>query len=782
MSCSSELYSHPGKLLEDHLIGVKELALQFLSEKPREWQERLKPYLTIACLTHDIAKATSYFQEYLLTDEEARRRELRNKPETKHSHLSAIVAYYLAKEIAPEGSLMPFFTYVAVRRHHGDLKDVYREASLILDESEKTIIKSQIESIDADKFRILGEKLHEVGLPRVITLEDLKGAMEVASQDQQLWRRFIRRQRRQWTVAQYFIMNLLYSLLLDADKTEVVIGKHLPDRPDVPVNLVDTYKQKVFGTGSPTSPLNKLREQAYEEALRRAEELSPDNRILTLNLPTGMGKTLTALSVALHLREKLGGTHRIIYSLPFLSIIDQTSSIVEDIFRKNGIEPTTSLLLKHHHLSEIYYRDAENEFEEDHARLLIEGWNSEIIITTFVQLFHTLISYRNRAMRKLHRLARSIIILDEVQSIPVKYWEPFREVLEFLTRQLDAYVLFVTATQPLIVEPEAATSLVEHRKYFSQLKRISLVARPEVSDFEQLYNHIFEEHARSGKSVLCILNTINSAKEFYDSLTARRHEQVAYLSSHLVPAHRLQVIREIKQGKYPYAVTTQLVEAGVDIDFNVVVRDLAPLDSVIQSAGRCNRNALHQGVTYVVQLLNPNHHHRPWASYIYDATLLDITKQLLFNGGQNKWDEDEVYELIHRYFELVKDRKAQDIQLLEAIRQLRYQADDGTSIRDFQLIEEAQPQLDVFIEWDEHAQTVWQEYEQIVALPDPFERRKQFDRIRARFYQYVVAIPSRADNLPPQMHGFGYVSRDDLEHYYDPITGYKLNTSGGLFV
>ncbi len=769
ISRSSNLFSHPGKLLEDHLIGVANLAEKLLQEKPKRWQELLSPYLRIAALTHDIAKATGYFQQYIQADEEGKKK-LRNKPETKHAHLSAIVAYYVSKQISSEDSLMHFFTYLAVRRHHGNLDNVQYETIAMLSDEDEKIMYRQIESINDEKFNILAQKLGEAGLPARLNKNLLFKAISTVKNDYKQLKRIFRKFKRQQTngIEAYVIVNMLFSLLIDADKSEVVVGQDLPARITLPEDLVYKFKTKVFSDNEATV-INKLREQAYKEAQERIIK-AEDERIFSLELPTGLGKTLTSLNVALQLRAQKGNQHRIIYSLPFLSIIDQNSKVFEEVFRQNGIEPTSSILLKHHHLSDIIYRAEEDEFEEDAARILIEGWNSEIIVTSFVQVFQTLVSNRNRALRKFHRFARSIIILDEVQAIPVKYWQLVRELLRFIAYKLDSYVILVTATQPFIFEPQDVSPLVNSETYFSQLNRIELINKSaEIRSFETLLEEFMPLY-EDGKSVLFIMNTIRSAKTLYERLSQEGYE-AAFLSSHLIPAHRLNVINQIKEGRFKLAVTTQLVEAGVDIDFDIVVRDFAPLDSIIQSAGRCNRNGVRQGTTYVVDIKSERN--TSYASYIYDPVLLDITRDVL---TQDIYLECEISNLIKKYYEEARKRKAQQQAIINAIRELKYSSsDDSLSVDKFFLIENQRPEMDVFIEWNDEAVQLWQHFDEITNISDRFERRKEFDKIKGKFYQYVISIPENVSNKPAFLHGKGYVSRDDLDKFYDGTTGFILD-------
>ncbi len=497
---------------------------------------------------------------------------------------------------------------------------------------------SQIESIDENKFSILAERIHGAGLPLLLSKEIIERWVDNFITELKSIKKHIRKLNHETT--NFIILNLLYSLLIDADKSDVIIRdiSVFKRMESISGNLVDNYKAK---STFADSPINNLREKAYIEITQ--SNINPDEKICSINLPTGIGKTLTSLSYALKLRESRGLKHRIIYALPFLSIIDQNSFVFETVIKENGINPDSNILLKHHHLSEIFYRKAENEFELDEAKILIEGWNSEIIITTFVQLFHSLISNRNKSIRKFHRLANSIIILDEIQSIPVKYWMLLKNVLSHLSEMLDAYIILVTATEPLIFGKGEIKGLADKDFYFKALDRISIKPMLDKAMTISELSGCFD--FKDKKTYLFIFNTITAARDFYNLIKDGRR-RTTYLSTQITPKERLERINKIKKGLYKVAVSTQLVEAGVDIDFDVVVRDIAPLDSINQAAGRCNRNGKQKGKVYIVSLSDDRG--RLYSSYIYDPVLIDITRKILSNRTEIK--ESELLRLNDEYY------------------------------------------------------------------------------------------------------------------------------------
>lgn len=235
--------------------------------------------------------------------------------------------------------------------------------------------------------------------------------------------------------------------------------------------------------------------------------------------------------------EQFSISPRIIYALPFLSIIDQNAKVFESVIIANNIEPDTSILLKNLHFSEIYFKKDCYEFEPDESKILIEDWNVEVIVTTFVQLFPTLISNSNKNIRKFHRLANSIIILDEIQ--PIKYWLLLKNIFTAISELLNIFIVFVNATKHLIFERDETISLINKGSYYKDLKGVSLSTmlgnQLTINELAEIFN------LKNGKSYLFVFNTIGSAKEFYN-LNKNKVESCAFLSTHIIPKERLQRI------------------------------------------------------------------------------------------------------------------------------------------------------------------------------------------------------------------------------------------------
>ena len=255
------------------------------------------------------------------------------------------------------------------------------------------------------------------------------------------------------------------------------------------------------------------------------DNIDLSNKIYSITLPTGSGKTLGVLSFSLKLRNKInkeyGFIPRIIYSLPFLSIIDQNEKVIKDVLAELNYN-TSDIFIKHNSMSEIYYtiRDEDkNEFIVDNAEMLIESWYSEIIITTFYQLFYTIFTNKNKSLKKFHNISNSIIILDEIQSIPPKYWSLIRLILKDFSKKFNVWIIFMTATQPAIFNENEITPLIDdENKYFNYFDRINYKfynSPINISDFiDELENIIFE----SDKDIMFVLNTIQSSLDINNKI------------------------------------------------------------------------------------------------------------------------------------------------------------------------------------------------------------------------------------------------------------------------
>ncbi|HPY71998.1 MAG TPA: CRISPR-associated helicase Cas3', partial [Methanothrix sp.] len=799
-SYSFKLKSHPDKRLVDHLQRVGDLSRKTIADRSLNIDDAdlLGDAAYLIGITHDLGKATGFFQEYINEKDETKKKSLKSKDTTHHGLLSAFFTYAVIKEYLRNtgcngglADFLPLFSFLAVKRHHGNLLNAMDEIKDIDADKDKIfkVAEEQINSIDsigrAEISEILASLLEKgninlgINLTNIINYILQESATEIGRKE----KRFVRRLSEGNDLYPYFISQFLYSALLDADKTDAGLeGAHL-DRLDLSSKLVDEYRD-LKGFSSNKNNINDLRNQIYEDAIESIMAWNLDDRILSLNVPTGTGKTLAALSLSLKLRVRLENERRIkpriIYALPFLSIIDQNYKVFDEVVAKENSKDSR-LLLKHHHLAEVKYKTSENEYDVDKSLLLLEGWNSEIIVTTFWQLFNTLFSNKNKQLRKFNKLVNSIIILDEVQAVPHQYWQLIRDSLNMLCEKFNSYVVFITATQPLIFdEAEGEIKEVAKRKeeYFRGLDRIQLFPRVDraltLDDFKAFLKNDLTENP--GKDFLIVLNTIGSAQDVYRFVKGLElgDTECFFLSTNVIPKMRLERIDQIKEKntkrRRKVIVSTQLIEAGVDIDADVVYRDFAPLDSINQVAGRCNRNSAkgEKGIVNIFILIDDK---KEFYKYIYDPFLISKTLDIL-KPIEGTINESEFLDLNDKYFKAVKrgmgDKESKDS--LECIAGLAFK-DLSES---FKLIEEDYPRVNVFIEQDGDAVEIWKRYKEMQSENDHLERSKKYLKIKKQLSEYIISVPERSGHsLIVDGSNIGYISMHELPNYYDMETGFK---------
>ena len=422
--------------------------------------------------------------------------------------------------------------------------------------------------------------------------------------------------------------------------------------------------------GTRTERLNHFRSQARQNVLEQVPKfVKGEESVATITLPTGMGKTLTGLSAAFSVRDHTGGD-RVIYALPFTSIIDQVAAEVKDIFQTDG---TDGLLALHHHLGDTQIHEPEGQDEDrdyekadwndDVAGMLGESWRAGLTITTFVQLFESLAGPRNTQSMKIPALRGSVVVLDEPQSLPLSWWKLVPRLVKILTEQYGATVIAMTATQPELF-PSAQPLVENPDEYFSVAERVRYKIHDSVErrfqgegpplEYEPAADELASQ-IEDGVSVLSICNTIDSARRLTETVTERistidlgqqyfellkqgvsdpieqtiqlvqstNKRPFLHLSTRLRPTDRLALIKIAKllrdDDTQVIAITTQLVEAGVDISFEAVYRDLAPVDSIVQAAGRCNRSFEREyGEVTVWWLAQPDDQTMTPAAAVYD--------------------------------------------------------------------------------------------------------------------------------------------------------------------
>jgi CRISPR-associated helicase Cas3/CRISPR-associated endonuclease Cas3-HD len=388
---------------------------------------------------------------------------------------------------------------------------------------------------------------------------------------------------------------ILFSVLVDADysataahfsrKTQEYIyedERYISNKMvSMLINQLDIYRDFVKKSSTASEELNNIRNKLYDYCLEAAPK---PKGAFTLTAPTGTGKTLAMLAFALeHMR--CNGHKRIIVVLPYLNLIDQTVKTYREVFGDNGI------VYEDHSLAH------ENRTSE--SSFFVETWNSPIIITTTVRFFETLFESRAPDCRKLHRIADAVILFDEAQSMPPPLAAPTLGTLAYLCRRFGSTVVFSTATQPAFEFMKSYSGELEKWNpeeivtdssgFYNLCRRVNVDWR---LDRQTSFAEIASEVAQVNQCCV-IVNIKRHALELFNQLEGKKVGAIFHISTNMCPAHRINVIDKIKyclNNNLPcHVVSTSCIEAGVDLDFPVLYRSIAPLDAVIQAAGRCNR-------------------------------------------------------------------------------------------------------------------------------------------------------------------------------------------------
>ena len=543
------------QLLIEHLHGVSDKAGAFAAEFGEEASGRM------VGLYHDIGKYSQEFQAYL-----------RQGGGRKFDHSTA-GALELMKKKSPLSIPAAF----CVAGHHSGL------------------LNGGNKKMDTEESRSLYGRLKKQPGKDIPNYQAYQGEVsDVADNEKSQMLPMLGRD----FFAGQFYTRMLFSCLVDADFLDTEEFMQSGERargnfasiPELKERL-DAYiaekfldeRGKRYG-----EPINQHRRKILHECIAAGEAADDDgSSLLSLTVPTGGGKTIASLAFALHYAVRTG-KKRVIYVIPYTSIIEQNAKVFRDILGdENVIE---------HHCQVDYPQSADNDGAYDKQlkiQLASENWDAPLIVTTNVQFFESLFANRTSKCRKLHNIAASVIIFDEAQMLPLDYLRPCLAAIHELTRHYGATAVLCTATQPSLNKifqkdyrreiKEICRNVTEEYKFF---KRTKIELLPQKVALEEMADRLQEK-----EQVLCIVNTKKAARELFAALQGA--DGCFHLSTNLCPQHRKAILAQIRQalldGKPCRVVSTSLIEAGVDVDFPCVYREMAGLDSIIQAAGRCNR-------------------------------------------------------------------------------------------------------------------------------------------------------------------------------------------------
>jgi CRISPR-associated endonuclease/helicase Cas3 len=446
---------------------------------------------------------------------------------------------------------------------------------------------------------------------------------------------------------------VLFSCLVDADRTNT--SSHAHGEPPAAPKLHATRLLECMlshiderARRTPEGPVKQIRQQVLQACLAAG---STKHALLSLNVPTGGGKTFSAMAFALQRAKVDPSIRRIIVVAPFLSIIEQNAAAYRAVL------PDAAIL--EHHSGALGRESDEESYQPRNARLSAENWDAPIVVTTAVRFFESLFSNHPRDLRRFHNIARSVVILDEIQTIPRQYVGPVLSLIREISQKWNTTFLFSTATQPALEKPTAADVpdprwesgtlheiMDEPTRLFDDLQRVQTNWRRQPMSWSAVAGEVSR-----CLQVLVIVNTRKHAAELFTEVV-RTVPNALHLSNNMCPLHKLAQIREIHRRLHAQesclVIATQLVEAGVDIDFPIVWRAIGPLDSIAQAAGRCDRNGIltqklgRPGGRLVV--FEPEKPSTPQGTY---RQACDITRSMAAAGNAH-WEDPK---MIRAYFD-----------------------------------------------------------------------------------------------------------------------------------
>lgn len=641
--------SHPHKELTVHTQGVIDKTKSLTDLKIAE----------ISAIFHDLGKLNSNFQDKL--------KGIKHEGYANHAYLSAYAFFcfirenssYLEKELGQDWQNKVVSIIAIIAKHHGNLPNFKMVNNI--DEC-----KRLFDFINS-KPNIPSNEFISNFLPKINKFELSTSLKLQHNFSEEIYYKSKKNHLDNFLETQFAFASLIQADKTDAGDIELEIAKQkVNDFCKLYSKLLDIYLDSLI----PNSELNKLRTNIRKESVEKIQTELNDSqqRVFSLTAPTGAGKTLMLLSLANEI-IKSKGNYRIIYAIPFLSITEQVEQECIKIFGEEWISRIDS---KSENIKFDEIQNATDGSPLD-AKKLLDGkfiediFQTPFIITTFVRFFETLVSNQNSTLLKLPNFSKCIFLIDELQSLPPRLYSFFVAYLEAFCEKFDSYCIVSTATMPSFILPKA-----KEDSYNPQILFSKFTTPTEISNIEYFKHTLFNRYEikqekiainieqlsakviAENNATLVIVNTIDDSKDLYNKLIEELgQEDVLLLNTHFTPNDRKKKITTAKdklnKGEKIILVSTQLIEAGVDIDFPVLYRDMAIIPSIIQSAGRCNRNGK-LGNNGKVILFNLNNRDKNRAELIYrgnDKILLKKTREFVHN---ETYSENSLFETQKQFF------------------------------------------------------------------------------------------------------------------------------------
>lgn len=582
--------------LWEHLEETANLAGSFASKIG------LRKHGELIGLFHDLGKATEEFQKYIMSatglidpdaDEYVDASKLKGKID--HSSAGAQILYKIFSSKGKEYLFISQILPLVVASHHSGLIDCLTPEgkdnfTKRMDKADELTRLSEVKSNSDEWIKIKSKYLFSDDS----LIEQFNNKLKCIQENNDSSGTYM------FKIG--LLTRFLFSCLIDADRLSTA-DFEFPDNKklrnqgaSVSWEILAEKLENHISQFKVENKVDLLRKEISASCLQCSGR---PKGLYQLTVPTGGGKTLSSLRFALNHAAK-HGLDRVIYIIPYTSIIDQNADVARKIFetRKENGEYSNQIVLEHH-------SNLTPDKENTRQKLLAENWDAPVVFTTMVQFLETMFGGGTRNARRLHQLANAVLIFDEIQTLPIKCIHIFNLAVRFLIQGCGSTVVLCTATQPLLdqVKPEQRALqltrgnqiIPNYQQLFEELKRVEVINIQRVGgcSLEELAELALKELQLTG-SVLVVVNTREAAQNLYCLLNMRPEGEVYHLSTYMCPAHRMDTLDKIKEclpDKKPViCVSTQLIEAGVDVDFGSVIRFTAGLDSISQAAGRCNRN------------------------------------------------------------------------------------------------------------------------------------------------------------------------------------------------
>lgn len=606
--------SHPNKLLFDHLQNVAEFAIKLVVNQDLHIDKSL---LSAIALTHDLGKVHPKFQKLLDGVGSG----------VNHAKPSAWFTFSITENI---------WAAEIICRHHTGLRN--------LDDLIADWVNDH--NFEKDMKKLLPE------WPFMISKDQFENLLDILFD-----------LKYQIKIDHWLKVRLLYSLLISADRMDAIGICSLTDK------VIPPFSQPKLPTRS--AKIDNWRNVIKDTCLQRAEDIDKPG-VYTLTLPTGAGKTLTGLSIAYEWAKRFEAKS-IIYGLPFISIVEQTASVAKEVFGEENVQEDHSLAYGKDH-----NEDAANYSKEAVAwnkmSTLFRYWREPVVLTTLVHIWDSLFNPKANRTMNFHRLSNAIVILDEPQTISPRFWKGFGKVLSYLSQKWNTFFLLMTATQPQIASQKELAPQNTFFPYNRHQYEIVMnedkedIKKVKINELVDILKDRLPTHERSG---LVVVNRKKAAIEAFKMLESLDLKApILLLSGWVTPYRRRIILRYLKwlekKGRRHYLAATQVVEAGVDLDFGWVFRDLGPIDSIIQVGGRCNRHYIGDYVGKVlVAEITDSRGHSTWRK-IYDEIMIDKTKEVLIN--KSNFSGRDVGTIVDEYYKKILEGLA-SIPIFERISQ-----------------------------------------------------------------------------------------------------------------